>query len=209
MFERYTESARRALFFSRFEASQLGERTITAEVLLLGVLRDGKGVAGQILREADLSFDGLARELGAGKSDHEKFPTSVEIPFDPATHEILHLAMAEADELGHGYIGPEHLVLASLRHGQTTAAAILARHGLKYESTRAEVIRLSPTFPESVRSRTGPAFRVRDALGRLDTMASMVNQLKRMPTDPSLVQRLHTAIEHNIDALRRMFQGLS
>ena len=209
MFERFTESARRSLFFARYEASLLGVRKITAEVLMLGVLREGKGLTGQILRTANVSYGELVRELGAEESHHEKIPTSVEIPFHPATHEILHLAMAEADELGHSHIGTEHLVLGVLRRGETRAAATLGRHGLTFETARAEVVRMSSAIPEDVRGKPHEklTFEVHQALACLDQIASIVDELKRLPDDQLLVQRLHTAIESDVDFLRRMFLG--
>jgi ATP-dependent Clp protease ATP-binding subunit ClpA len=83
MFERYTESARRALFFSRYEASELNRRSIETEHLLLGVLRAGKGVTSRLLTDAKISYEPVRATLQADAA--EKIPTSVEIPFSEET----------------------------------------------------------------------------------------------------------------------------
>ena len=85
MFERYTESARRALFFARYEVSQLGAATIEAEHLLLGVSRAASGVVARVLSDADLSTETLHREIAGRSAFGERISTSVEIPFSHST----------------------------------------------------------------------------------------------------------------------------
>ena len=207
MFERYTERARRVLFFARYETSQRGGLTITAEHLLLGVVREGKGIAHQILRDAGVSYDELVRELESRFPARERVASSVEIPFSPEARDILQLTAAEADSLGHGYIGAEHLLLGVLRHGDTVAAAILRRYGLELEGTRSEVARLVSAVPpetDAENPKPAPTFEARDVLVHVNSIASMVDQLKRGPGDPRFVEMLYKAIENNIDALRKM-----
>jgi ATP-dependent Clp protease ATP-binding subunit ClpC len=86
MFERYTESARRALFFARFEASQLGHASIETVHLLLGVSRERKGVSGKLFALAHATYDGLLAKVQAGP---EKISTSVEIPFSAESKRVL------------------------------------------------------------------------------------------------------------------------
>lgn len=138
MFERYTEGARRALFFSRYEASQIGSMTITPELLLLGVARADKSLLAHLLgpgvSEADIKGD-VERRLQA----KEKIPTSVEIPFDEGTKYVLQFSAEEADRLQHRHIGPEHLMLGMLRDEKSGAAALLMDRGLRLDAVREAV----------------------------------------------------------------------
>ena len=92
MFERYSERARRVLFFARYEASQLGSISIETEHLLLGLLREGKGVTGRIFGRAHLSFDRIRREIEERTAFHEKISTSVEMPFSREAKRVLGFA---------------------------------------------------------------------------------------------------------------------
>src|ERR1051326_2827386 len=115
MFERYTERARRVLFFARYEASQVGSLSIEADHLLLGLVREGKGFAGRVIAAADISFEDLRREIEGHFRFHVRVPTSVEMPFTEETKCILRFAAEEADRLLHTDIGTEHLLLGILR----------------------------------------------------------------------------------------------
>src|SRR5688572_28265361 len=109
MFERYTESARRALFFARYKVCELGATKIGTEHLLLGASRAAKGIVARVLEAADLSTETLRREIAESSEFHARIPASVEIPFSPSTKRALRFAAEEADRLGHPYIGVEHL----------------------------------------------------------------------------------------------------
>src|SRR6185436_10625240 len=115
MFERYTESARRALFFARYESSQLGSLSIEPEHLLLGLIRDGR--VARILQTIPL--EQLREEVKSRVAFHEEISTSVEIPFGNGAKSVLELAALEADELRHAHIGCEHLLLGLLRDDRT------------------------------------------------------------------------------------------
>ena len=138
MFERYCEAARRTLFFARFETSQLGGVAIETEHVLLGLLRDNKGLTRTILTRAQLTYADVHREIeahGAG----ERVSTSVEIPFSAETKRVLQYAAAEADRLHHTHIGTEHLLLGVVREERSVAASILTRRGLTLERTRESI----------------------------------------------------------------------
>lgn len=139
MFERYTESARRVLFFSRYEASQLGSPQIQCEHVLLGLLRESKGLPGRILARANI----VRADVEGRVVFKEKLSTSVEIPFDPQTMRALSAAAEEADRLRHNYIGSEHLLLSLLRVEDSVAAELLIKRGLSLDSVR-EVIAAQP-----------------------------------------------------------------
>ena len=138
MFERYTEPARRTLFFARYEASQLGMPVIAPEHLLLGLVREGKGLTGKLLALSDLELPSLRDEIHARLTTGDPFATSVEIPFGAAAKRILQYAAEEADTLLHNYIGTEHLLLGILREETSAAAQILGGRGLDIRTVRHE-----------------------------------------------------------------------
>lgn len=139
MFERYTEPARRALFFSRYEVSRLGGDRITSEHLLLGVLREMREATWKIASRARIDLSALQEEIRRRCARGETLPTSFEIPFGEDTKRILYRAAAEADALGHRSISPDHLVLAVLADAGSDAAQILVDHGIVVEDVRGQL----------------------------------------------------------------------
>src|SRR6187397_1355576 len=131
MFERYTERARRVLFFARYEASQLGSISIETEHLLLGLIREGKGLTSRIFARSHLSLENIRKEIEGRTVFREKVSTSVEIPFS-----------AEADRLLHNYIGTEHLLLGILREERSVAASILMEKGMRLNTVRDDIVQL-------------------------------------------------------------------
>jgi ATP-dependent Clp protease ATP-binding subunit ClpC len=144
MFERYTERARRLLFFARFEASQFGSRSIEPEHLLLGLLREPSGVLGSILELREIAADDVRRQVAQRISRREQLPTSIEIPFHADTKRALSCAAQEADRLLHNYIGAEHLLLGVLSVDQSPAALLLAERGLRLADARETLVQVSP-----------------------------------------------------------------
>jgi len=143
VFERYTEPARRVLFFSRYAASQLGGRAIETEHLLVGLLREGKGLTSGLFARAQVSLDAVQSEIKARTPVRESIPTSVEIPFSTETKRVLRFTAEEADRLGHTHIGPEHLLLGLLSERQSMAAVLLEQKGIQLDTARQEIIRLA------------------------------------------------------------------
>jgi enamine deaminase RidA (YjgF/YER057c/UK114 family) len=161
MFERYTEIARRSLFFARYEASQLGSTSIAPEHLLLGLIRERHGIIENLLTlcgvSGDLDFemrqDFEAQEgIGPGVT---RTPTSTEMPFTPEMKQVLQYATEEADRLNHQNIGPEHLLLGVLREENCPAAALLRRHGLDLAIAREKVVEILEAHPELAGSGGG------------------------------------------------------
>jgi len=142
MFERYTERARRVLFFARYEASQLGSVSIETEHLLLGLIREGKGLTSRLFSRAQVSLDTIRKEIEGRTVFREKVATSVEIPFSAETKRTLQYAAEEADRLLHNYIGTEHLLLGILREERSLAASILVDKGLRLGVVRDDIIAL-------------------------------------------------------------------
>ena len=142
MFERYTERARRVLFFARYEASQLGSVSIETEHLLLGLIREGKGLTSRIFARSHLSLENIRKEIEGRTVFREKVSTSVEIPFSAETKRVLGCAAEEADRLLHNYIGTEHLLLGILREERSVAASILMEKGMRLHTVREDIVQL-------------------------------------------------------------------
>jgi quinol monooxygenase YgiN len=140
MFERFTERARRVLFFARYEASQLGSPVIQSEHLLLGLLRDGQGVTSGIFERAGLDSLAVHFEVGNAAADRPRIAASVEIPIAPDAKAALQHAAEEADGLRHGHIGSEHLLLGLLHQPESTAGTILTRAGLRLGAVREAIV---------------------------------------------------------------------
>ena len=142
MFERYTERARRVLFFARYEASQLGSISIETEHLLLGLIREGKGLTSRIFARSHLSLENIRKEIEGRSIFREKVSTSVEIPFSTETKRVLQYSAEEADRLLHNYIGTEHLLLGILREERSVAASILTERGMRLNTVREDIVQL-------------------------------------------------------------------
>ena len=142
MFERYTERARRVLFFARYEASQLGSISIETEHLLLGLIREGKGLTSRIFTRSHLSLEGIRKEIEGRTVFREKVSTSVEIPIATETKRVLQFAAEEADRLLHNYVGTEHVLLGILREERCVAASILVEKGMRLSTVREDIVQL-------------------------------------------------------------------
>ena len=141
MFERFTDRARRVVVLAQEEARMLEHDYIGTEHLLLGLIHEGQGVAAKALQALDVDLDTLRREVEAlvGRG-HQA--TKGHIPFTPQAKKVLELALRESVQLGHAYIGTEHLLLGLVREGEGPAAQVLAQRGVELNTVRQEVIRL-------------------------------------------------------------------
>lgn len=142
MFDRYSEGARRALFFARDELAQLGGATIDPAHLLLGLLRDSKEIR-RLFANRNIAVAEVRLKIEQCVTRGEKLPTSAEIPFAKTTTRALNFAAEEADRLLHHNLEPEHLLLGLLRENDPLAAASLIVYGISMDSTR-EFIASSP-----------------------------------------------------------------
>lgn len=134
VFERYTEPARRALFFARFESSQFGSLSIEPEHLLLGIAREGGPLLAKISSSA--SVDAIRTAVGEHAQTREKVSTSIEIPFSTPTKMALNFGAEEADGFNHEHIGPEHLLLGLLHVDGSIAESILRGQGITLDTVR-------------------------------------------------------------------------
>jgi methylmalonyl-CoA/ethylmalonyl-CoA epimerase len=129
MFERYTEAARRAIFYARYEASESGSDVIGAEHLLLGLLHDNAEPLPRLLPKG-MTAGEVRRRVEASSPVREKLALSVELPLSAEAKRALAFAHEEADRLSHRHIGTEHLVLGLLRAEGTLAEIVLREHGV-------------------------------------------------------------------------------
>src|SRR5512138_2877500 len=142
MFERYTEKARRVIFFARYEASQFGSPYIETEHLLLGLLREDKALTNRFLR-SHTSVESIRKQIEGHTTIREKVSTSVDLPLSNECKRVLAYAAEEAERLSHKHIGTEHLLLGLLREEKCFAAEILHERGLRLSTIREELARTS------------------------------------------------------------------
>ncbi|MCX6630409.1 MAG: AAA family ATPase, partial [Candidatus Solibacter sp.] len=140
MFERYTEKARRVIFFARYEASQFGSPYIETEHLLLGLLREDKALANRFLR-SHAAVESIRKQIEGHTTIREKVSTSVDLPLSHECKRVLAYGAEEAERLGHKHIGTEHLLLGLLREEKCFAAEILHERGLRLSTIREELAR--------------------------------------------------------------------
>jgi len=136
MFERYTEKARRVIFFGRYEASQFGSPYIETEHLLLGLLREDKALANRFLRSQVAS---VRHQIEGQTTVREKVSTSIDLPLANESKRVLAYAAEEAERLGDKHIGTEHLFLGLVREEKCFAAQILQERGIRLDSAREQV----------------------------------------------------------------------
>src|SRR6195952_5108570 len=151
MFERYTEKARRVIFFARYEASQFGSPYIETEHLLLGLLREDKALTNRFLR-SHASVESIRKQIEGHTTIREKVSTSVDLPLSNECKRVLAYAAEEAERLSHKHIGTEHLLLGLLREEKCFAAEILTERGLRLPAIREELQR---TTQEKAPSSSG------------------------------------------------------
>src|SRR4030088_667811 len=141
MFERYTEKARRVIFFARYEASQYGSPYIETEHLLLGLLRENREIVRLMPSASDES---IRNQINAHTTVRQHVSTSVDLPLSNEGKRVLAYSAEEAERLEHRHIGTEHLFLGLLREKGCFAAEILREQGVVLEKLREQYARISP-----------------------------------------------------------------
>jgi ATP-dependent Clp protease ATP-binding subunit ClpC len=141
MFERFTDRARRVVVLAQEEARMLNHNYIGTEHILLGLIHEGEGVAAKALESLGISLEGVRQQveeiIGQGQS-----APSGHIPFTPRAKKVLELSLREALQLGHNYIGTEHILLGLIREGEGVAAQVLVKLGADLNRVRQQVIQL-------------------------------------------------------------------
>ncbi len=144
MFEKYTEKARRVIFFARYEASQFGSSYIETEHLLLGLIREDKNLTSRFLPKANSSIQDIRKEIEGRTLIRDKVSTSVDLPFSEECKRVLNVAAEESERLSNRFIGTEHLLLGLLMQEKSVAAEILREHGLRPAMIREELCKGAP-----------------------------------------------------------------
>ena len=141
MFERFTDRARRVVVLAQEEARLLNHSYIGTEHILLGLIHEGEGVAAKALESLGISLEAVRSQvqdiIGQGGSS-----PSGHIPFTPRAKKVLELSLREALQLGHNYIGTEHILLGLIREGEGVAAQVLVKLGADLSRVRQQVIQL-------------------------------------------------------------------
>ena len=142
MFERYTEKARRVIFFARYEASDYGSPCIESEHLLLGLLREDQALVKMFLGQGDILAE-IRAEIERHITRRERIPTSVEMPLSEDCKKALNLAAEESEGLGQRHVGTEHVLLGMLGVERSLAAHLLEARGLKAAEVRVQLSKTS------------------------------------------------------------------
>jgi hypothetical protein len=166
MFERYTETARRVIFFARYEASQYGSSSINSEHILLGLLREDRAMMNRLVSPIGLEV-GIRSEVERLVNSGERIAISVELPLSADSKKILNIAGEEADRLGHKHIGTEHILLGILRLPDSLAAKLLIARGAKANLIREQIATSPASLVASTRPAAGALTTLDDLLGLL------------------------------------------
>jgi ATP-dependent Clp protease ATP-binding subunit ClpC len=141
MFERFTEKAIKVIMLAQEEARRLGHNFVGTEQILLGLIGEGTGVAAKVLKSMGVNLKDARIEVEKIIGRGSGF-VAVEIPFTPRAKRVLELSLEEARQLGHNYIGTEHLLLGLIREGEGVAARVLENLGVDLSKVRTQVIRM-------------------------------------------------------------------
>jgi ATP-dependent Clp protease ATP-binding subunit ClpC len=192
MFERFTEKAIKVIMLAQEEARRLGHNFVGTEQILLGLIGEGTGVAAKVLKSMGVNLKDARIEVEKIIGRGSGF-VAVEIPFTPRAKRVLELSLEEARQLGHNYIGTEHLLLGLIREGEGVAARVLENLGVDLSKVRTQVIRMlgetaevgagnissgrnkTPTLDEFGSNLTNLA-----AEGKLDPVVGRANEIERV-----------------------------
>ena len=141
MFERFTDRARRVVVLAQEEARRLNHNYIGTEHILLGLIQEGEGHAAKAIEELNISIDSVRSEVVEIIGEGQQSPSG-HIPFTPRAKKVLELSLREALQLGHNYIGTEHILLGLIREGEGVAAQVLKKLGAELSQVRQTVIKL-------------------------------------------------------------------
>src|SRR3954454_8489514 len=156
MFERFTDRARRVVVLAQEEARALHHNYIGTEHILLGLLREREGVAAMVLERIGISAEAVREKVASIIGEGGDAPTG-HIPFTPRAKKVLELSLREALQLGHNYIGTEHILLGVVREGEGVAAQVLVNLGADLSRVRGQVIQLLSGYQGKESTSGGPS----------------------------------------------------
>ena len=145
MFERFTDRARRVVVLAQEEARLLNHNYIGTEHLLLGLIHEGEGIAAEALQSLGISLEAVRAQVEEIIGQGQSAPTG-HIPFTPRAKKVFELSLREALQLGHNYIGTEHLLLGLIREGEGVAAQVLVKLGADLARVRQQVVQLLSSY---------------------------------------------------------------
>jgi ATP-dependent Clp protease ATP-binding subunit ClpC len=179
MFERFTERARRVVVLAQDEARMLNHNYIGTEHILLGLVHEGHGLAAKALESLGISPTVVRQQVEEIIGRGHQQPPSGHIPFTPRAKKVLELSLREALQLGHTYIGTEHILLGLIREGEGVAAQVLVGLGVDLDRARQQVIQLvtGRTEPEDTVAIAG------DLRARLASVAARLTVIERRLRD--------------------------
>jgi ATP-dependent Clp protease ATP-binding subunit ClpC len=158
MFERFTDRARRVVVLAQEEARMLNHNYIGTEHILLGLIREREGVGARALESLGISLDAVRLQVEGIIGRGQEVPSG-HIPFTPRAKKVLELSLREAVQMGHNYIGTEHILLGLIREGNGVAAQVLVQLGAALDRVRQQVIQLLHGRHAEEAAPTGPTVR--------------------------------------------------
>jgi ATP-dependent Clp protease ATP-binding subunit ClpC len=194
MFERFTDRARRVVVLAQEEARMLNHNYIGTEHILLGLIHEGEGVAAKALESLGISLEAVRSQVEEIIGQGQQAPSG-HIPFTPRAKKVLELSLREALQLGHNYIGTEHILLGLIREGEGVAAQVLVKLGADLNRVRQQVIQLLNGYqskePAGAASEATPSTSlVLDQFGRNLTQAARESKLDPVIGREKEIERL-------------------
>ena len=156
MFERFTDRARKVMGLANQEAQRFNHEYIGTEHILLGLVKEGSGVAANVLRNLDIDLRKIRMEVEKTVQSGPDTATMGKLPYTPRAKKVIELAFEEARSLGHNYVGTEHLLLGLLREQEGVAARVMMNLGIKLDDVREEVLNLLGATYEQTDSHGEP-----------------------------------------------------
>ena len=204
MFERFTDRARRVVVLAQEEARKLNHNYIGTEHILLGLIQEGEGHAAKALEELNISIENVRKEVVEIIGEGQQSPSG-HIPFTPRAKKVLELSLREALQLGHNYIGTEHILLGLIREGEGVAAQVLKKLGAELAQVRQTVIKLiSSSSPGKEQATASTGGRERT----VGTGSAILDQFGRNLTRLAKESKLDPVIGRNTE-IERVMQILS
>jgi ATP-dependent Clp protease ATP-binding subunit ClpC len=208
VFERFTDRARRVVVLAQEEARMLNHNYIGTEHILLGLVRERDGIAAKALASLNIRLDAVRGEvediIGQGQA-----PTTGHIPFTPRAKKVLELSLREALQLGHNYIGTEHILLGLIREGEGVAAQVLQKLGAGLDRVRQTVIQILSGYAAGARAGKieGGAEMAKMEEGLAGEIAPSVLSAADAPTCPNCFAALDETLA--VKELETMAEGES
>ncbi len=194
MFERYTEKAIKVIMLSQEESRRLGHNFVGTEQILVGLIGEENGIAAKVLRSMGVNLKDARIEVEKVVGRGSGF-VALEIPFTPEAKRVLEFAQAESEELGHNYIGTEHLLLGLISESENQAVKVMETFGVDLTKIRPQVIRMLGETTEVISPSPSSSMTVQQI--------EMLFLLKSIETKAVAIDRAVDELKQDIAALRR------